>query len=217
MFNRLLLGICFALSVVAHSVMFLLLGLHIAKDVSVLPNQSSSGYLKAKLVQKADAQPDFVGKVDVLSGAVDVEAVELVRGSKASSMKPGVIGDVEKVPMLALSVDDYLPPSRLDRLPRPLQEVDTSIEFHGVVGVVGEAEIILLISSSGEIDDVLTLESSLPVFVVDEVVMRFRKVLFEPGKVGNWSVRSRLRIRLTPPGNDELMRNPYSARQRAWK
>lgn len=216
MFNRLLLVICFALSVVAHSVMFLLLGFHIARDVSVLPNQSS-GYLKANLVQKADAPPDFVGKVDVLSGAVDLEPAELVGGGKASSVRPGVIGNVEKVPVLALSIDDYLPPSRLDRLPRLLQEVDTSIGFHGVVGVVGEAEIILLISSSGGVDDVLVLESSLPAFVVDEVVMRFRKVLFEPGKVGNWSVRSRLRIRLTPPENDELMRNPYSARQRAWK
>lgn len=215
MFNKPLLGICFALSVVAHSAIFLLLGFRIAKDVSVSPGQSSSSYLSAYLVQKPDAPPDFVDQADALPEIE--EPAGLVAGSEAPSVKQGVSGNVEKVPMLTFSIDDYLPPSRLDRLPRPLQEVDTSIGFRGVVGVVGEAEIVLLISSSGEIDDVLVLESSLPAFVVDEVVMRFRKVVFEPGKVGNWNVRSRLRIRLTPPKNDELMRNPYSARERAWK
>lgn len=215
MFNRLLLGICFALSVVAHSVMFVLLGFRIAQDVSVLSSQSSSEYLRVDLVQKPDAPSELLGKSGVLPEIV--ERAGLVEVDKAPSVKQGVIGNMEKTPILALSIDDYLPPSRLDRVPRPLQEVDTSVGFRGGAGVVGEAEIILLISSSGEVDDVLVLESSLPAFIVDEVVMRVRKAVFEPGRVGHWSVRSRLRIRLVPPKNDEVMRNPYSARERAWK
>lgn len=217
MCNKSLLAICFVLSVVVHSVTFVLLGFRITKDVRAFPGQLSYLSFRAHLVQKPGAPSNVVGKVDLLSEMIAVESAARVAGGEALSMKQGVIGNVEKVPILALSIDDYLPPSRLDRLPKPLQEVDTSVGFRGVVGVVGEAEIILLISSSGEVDDVLVLESSLPTFIVEEVATRFRKLVFEPGMVGHWSVRSRMRIRLMPPKTDELMRNPYSARERAWK
>lgn len=129
----------------------------------------------------------------------------------------GVSANVESEPVVSLSVDDYLPPSLLDKVPKPIGTVDTEIGFRGMLGVVGQAEIILLISSDGDVDDVLMLGSSLPLFLVEEAVLRFRHLKFEPGVLQGVHVRSRLRIRLEPPGNDELLGNPSSARERAWR
>lgn len=135
-----------------------------------------------------------------------------------SDGEPAVVqGADERRAVVALSVDDYLPPSRLDRIPKPLGSVDTRIDMRGMFGVVGEAEIMLLISSEGHVDDVLVLGASLPDFIVDEAVKRFRGVAFDPGRVGERAVRSRLRIRFSPPSQDELLGNPHSAREKAWR
>lgn len=83
-----------------------------------------------------------------------------------------------------------------------------------MVGLVGEVELMLLISSSGRVDEVLNLGASLPDFIVEEAVARFKGVEFEPGVLAGFEVRSRMRIRLSPPGRDELLGNPYSAKER---
>jgi len=114
------------------------------------------------------------------------------------------------------SLEDYLPPSRLHRLPRLLTAVDTEVDFLGHEGVVGDAQIMLLISSTGDVDDVLVVESSLPSYVVDSIVSRFRASRFEPGEVGSMSVRSRIRIHISPPSRDELLGNPTSQKQNPW-
>lgn len=124
--------------------------------------------------------------------------------------------DQERKPFIRLSVDDYLPPSRLDKIPKLIGSVDATVDFQGMTGIVGDAEIVLLISSNGDVDDVVMMQSTLPDFLVDKVVSNFKKAKYEPGRLGSMSVRSRLRIRFQPPTRDELLGNPSSARERAW-
>lgn len=215
MSNVRLLSACVTLSLIVHSVIFLLLGFRVAMDVGggqfTLPLQQ----LNVTLRQRLEAGPIPLGKIELLPYVQELSGPPVLEPRRTTEQ--GVVGNADKSPVLALSVDDYLPPSRLDRIPRALSEVDTTISFRGMRGVVGEAEIVLLISSSGEIDDVLILSSSLPEFVVEEAAQRFRQIRFAPGMVGKWTVRSRLRIRLVPPSNDELLGNPYSAREKAWR
>lgn len=124
--------------------------------------------------------------------------------------------DQEHKPVIPLNADDYLPPSRLDKIPKLIGSVDATVDFQGMTGIVGDAEIVLLISSKGDVDDVVMIESTLPDFLVDKVVSNFKKAKYEPGRVGSMPVRSRLRIRFQPPTRDELLGNPSSARERAW-
>lgn len=114
-------------------------------------------------------------------------------------------------------MDDYLPPSLLDKVPVPLSNVDTDIDFKGMYGMVGDAEIMVLISSDGRVDGVLVMNSSLPGFIVEQATERFAALEFEPGELQGMTVRSRVRIKLAPPSVDELLGNPYSAKQRAWR
>ena len=215
MFNLRLLSACIALSVIVHSAIFLLLGFRVTKDVGEGDFAAPSFQINAVLFQNPETLPVPLEKADP-SPRVE-ELPDPLAVERPASLEQGIAGNVEKAPVLSLSIDDYLPPSRLDRIPRALSEVDTTIGFRGMKGVVGEAEIVLLISSSGDIDDILILGSSLPAFMTEEAVLRFRQVKFEPGMVGRWTVRSRLRIRLVPPSNDELLGNPYSAREKAWR
>jgi len=171
--------------------------------------------LSAVLTKSPQMLPSLLEKAMVLPKANDL--AEQLRDDQPVLAEHAVVGNEEKTPVLALSVDDYLPPSRLDRVPRALTAVDVNVGLRGIRGVVGDAEIVLLISSSGDVDEILLLGSTLPSFVVEEAVERFRQVKFEPGMVGRWTVRSRLRIRLVPPNNDELLGNPHSAREKAWR
>ncbi len=116
-----------------------------------------------------------------------------------------------------LSIDDYLPPSRLSQAPFPRNDNISAISLKGFDGLVGQAEIMLLISSDGNVDHVIPLESTLPSFFVEEAIARFKATQFVPGTQGSMNVRSRIRIRLTPPTEDQLRGNPYSAKEKAWK
>lgn len=150
------------------------------------------------------------------ANAPSLDVVEKVPvDEKIGFAPPQIVGRRERIPVLSLSVDDYLPPSRLDRIPKILNVLDTVSNFEIPLGLIGDAEILLLISSSGEVDNVLLLDSSLPAFVVDELILRFREAGFEPGEKGSWKVRSRLRIRLHFPEQVELLGNPSSVRIRA--
>lgn len=115
------------------------------------------------------------------------------------------------------SIDDYLPPSRLSQVPFPRNENISTISLKGFDGLVGQAEIMLLISSDGNVDHIIPLESTLPSFFVEEAITRFKETQFVPGTQGSMNVRSRIRIRLTPPTEDQLLGNPYSAKEKAWK
>ncbi|WP_428825350.1 hypothetical protein ACLIKD_12680 [Azonexus sp. IMCC34842] len=213
MFNVRLLSACITLSLIVHAVIFMLLEFRVAKDVGSDQFASSSQQFNVTLRRYPEAGSIPLEKIKPLPYAQELSWPTVIEPPVIREQ--GIVGNIDKSPVLALSVDDYLPPSRLDRIPRPLSAVDTSISFRGMGRVVGEAEIILLISSSGEIDDVLILGSSLPRFVVEEVANRFKQIRFEPGGVGKWAVRSRLRIRLEPPSDDELLGNPFSAREKA--
>ena len=161
-----------------------------------VPVRSKEVVVDAGLIRE---QEDAVSKADPNNGHVQT----------------GVTG-FEKQIGVRRSLEDYLPPSRLHRLPKLLTAIDTKVDFLGHEGVVGDAQIMLLISSSGDVDDVLVVESSLPSYVVDSIVSRFRASRFEPGGVGSMSVRSRIRIRISPPSRDELLGNPMSQKQNAW-
>jgi hypothetical protein len=136
------------------------------------------------------------------------------REERPSSAK--ILDGIERRSVVARSIDDYLPVSLLDVPPRLLDNVDTQVDLHGVEGVIGEAEILLLISSSGQVDDAQILSSSLPVFMIEIVAQRFAKVRFSPGELHGLQVRSRLRIRFSPPTADQMLGNPTSAKERAW-
>lgn len=140
------------------------------------------------------------------------------RRSEAASETPSrIIAEKNSDPVVPRAIDDYLPPSRLDKVPTPLGNVEINVDFKAMRGLVGEAEIMLLISSAGEIDEVLVTESTLPDFLVAEAVGYFKGLRFDPGMVSQTNVRSRIRIRLMPPSDDELLANPYSAKEKAWK
>jgi hypothetical protein len=141
---------------------------------------------------------------DEISAEADVAQPEATRGGQTA-----VSG--------SRSLDDYLPPSRLSQVPFPRNEISEELRFKGFEGLVGEAEIMVLISSEGEVDDILLLDSTLPAFLVEKAIARFREVKFVPGVQGSMSVRSRVRIRLTPPAEDQLLGNPYSAKEKAWR
>lgn len=213
--NLWLLTFCFALSLALHVACFVLPGFRYS---SVVPD-ASKGLIVARIYGSL-IPPAMPPQLPADSGLVSYEAVTGSEGGApvaSVDSDKAVAANVESEPVVSLSMDDYLPPSLLDRVPKPIGVVDTTIGFRGMVGVVGQAEILLLISSDGDVDDVLMLGSSLPQFLVEEAMLRFRRLKFEPGMLRSVNVRSRLRIRLEPPGSDELLGNPSSARERAWR
>lgn len=216
MSNPALLAFCLLLSIFAHLAALGAVGLRLAPvrlagTLAMSAPQLVGRILPPRAIELASEQSSALPK------AADRAVVENKATNPVDPVTPGgVTADKEISPVMSLSVDDYLPPSRLDRIPKPTGPVDTTVNFHGMVGLVGQVELILLISSEGEVDDVILGEASLPGFLVEEAIARFKAVKFEPGRVGSMSVRSRLRIRLEPPDADELLGNPKSARERAW-
>ena len=98
------------------------------------------------------------------------------------------------VPVLA----NYLPPSLLTTLPSPIDSIDPTPPGFKAEGIVGEIELMLLISSDGEVDDVLLMQSSLPTPFVDYAMAVFLNARFIPAMINTRAVRSRLRIVLAP-------------------
>ena len=95
-------------------------------------------------------------------------------------------------------VDRYLPISQLTVTPTPLGPIDPTPLGLKIDGVVGEAELMLLISSEGSVDEVLTVRSSLPEPLVDYARAVFKEASFNPGRVNEIAVRSRIRVLISP-------------------
>lgn len=217
MSNRFSLFVCLALSLIAHGTLILLAGYPVSPGIGDLQTGTANFPLQATLLQSpalVSALPD-AGPESLLVAPEPEEGHATNRevGQEAKSLS----GEDEQKPVVRLSVDDYLPRSRLERIPKLIGSVDTSANFEGMLGLVGEAEIIVLISSDGGVDDVLVAESTLPKFLVDKMIAAFKGARYEPGMVGGLNVRSRLRIRFSAPSNDEILGNPSSARERAWR
>jgi len=113
-------------------------------------------------------------------------------------------------------LNDYLPASMLSSLPSPIDSVDPTPSGFRLEGVLGETELLLLISSDGNVDDVLTIHSELPDVFAIYASEAFKRARFVPGKVNNTPVRSRIRVVLSPnPSHvDPETGNPLSAKNR---
>ena len=198
----------------------------VSSHVRIAPAALSAGQsvrapLAVTMVSRFPAEPEVVPEVAPVAQIAPVQ--RLAEDGRRPGNHPdaadapaSLSGDKEEAPVVELSIDDYLPPSLLDKIPVPVGDVDMNIDFKGMEGVIGDAEIMILISSDGHVDSVLVVGNSLPDFVVEQAVKRFSGQAFEPGEIQGIPVRSRVRIRLTPPSRDELLMNPYSAKQRAW-
>ena len=217
MSNRVLFLVCLVLSLAAHVALILLTGYRISPGVVDLQTNVVNLPVQATLLppQLLGSALPAVWQENVLGalGPEEKRATNKVVEHDAKSLSV----DEEHKPVVRWSVDDYLPRSRLEKIPKLLGSVDTKADFEGMLGLVGEAEIIVLISSEGGVDDVLVAESTLPSFLVDKMIVNFKGAKYEPGMVSGLNVRSRLRIRLSAPSNDELLGNPSSARERAWR
>lgn len=105
---------------------------------------------------------------------------------------------IEDAPFSLPLIEDYLPASLLTVAPSPIASIDPTPPGLRLEGLVGEAELILLVSSDGAVDEVLTVRSSLPDFLVDYAKSAFARAKFNPGLVNETAVRSRMRISLSP-------------------
>lgn len=114
------------------------------------------------------------------------------------------------------NLDSYLPPSKLTDIPSPIDSIDLTLEQFRVDGLLGYAELMLLINSEGEMDAVLTIDSTLPAPMVDHAKALFLKARFTPGYVNQTPVRSRIRVELSlnPSEFPADTGNPKSAKIR---
>lgn len=204
-----------SLSLALHLSSLALAGFWMSPAASGFNTHTANSRIQAKLLPLLD---DSLPPLPIGAEKKFVESAPLLPriGEATELPSTSIPRDQEHKPVIPLSVDDYLPPSRLDKIPKLIGSVDATVDFQGMTGIVGDAEIVLLISSKGDVDGVVMIESTLPDFLIDKVVSNFKKAKYEPGRLGSIPVRSRLRIRFQPPTRDELLGNPSSARERAW-
>lgn len=211
MSDRLLLGASFGLSMLIHAALLDSVGYSFFRA-------GMSGKSVLQVVSLPAANSSAISELSVLHGAHSEQILSGVEergwGGRTDAHGANVTNTPDLASFVPLSIDDYLPTTLLDRPPKPRTAIDTKVNFRGMVGLVGEVELMLLISSSGRVDEVLNLGASLPDFIVEEAVARFKGVEFAPGMLAGVEVRSRMRIRLSPPSRDELLGNPYSAKER---
>lgn len=144
-------------------------------------------------------------------------ADETAAGRSAGAGDERTAGPGQAPSLLALTLHDYLPVSQLTTPPHALDSVDPTPPDLRFDGVLGEIELMLLISSDGRVDEVLLLASSLPDTAGDYVRRAFARVHFAPGRVNDVAVRSRLRIVVAPsgPSPDNDVPIPHSVK--SWR
>lgn len=144
--------------------------------------------LPADLPRTESAARDVIGPPPMLQGDAESSSEE-VRDQQATADES-----------FALPViDDYLPPSSLTERPYPIDSIDPTPPGWAVNAVMGEVELLLLISSAGRVDAVLLVHATLPDAFVESAKLAFKTARFTPGMVKNHAVRSRLRIVVSPP------------------
>lgn len=216
MFEARRLLVSFILSVLLHTAILAFPGVRIAPDVTWLGKAEKVG-LSVTFVSQTLREKESSQRLTGIAPSRPAQEKPYNSDDSLSEPPSGLRGQDEERPVIELSMDDYLPPSLLDKAPIPLGSVDTDIDFQGMHGMVGDAEIMVLVSSDGRVDGILVMSSSLPGFIVEQATERFAALEFEPGELQGMKVRSRVRIKLAPPSIDELLGNPYSAKQRAWR
>lgn len=188
--SQIRLALCIAVSVVAHLLFFseLLAGLPADRTDKPAPLDVRLSLLSAsdRLIDKGNSAPP--GGAALLRQGNSVQLSS--SATKVSADEPS---------LFLLPVEDYLPASLLTELPSAIDSVDPTPPGFEFNGVVGEIELMLLISSEGNVDNVLTISSGLPEIVVEYAKSAFRQARFRPGKVQNTAVRSRSRVVLAPP------------------
>lgn len=102
-----------------------------------------------------------------------------------------------------LTFDDYLPISLLSELPNALDSIPPLPSLFGPLAALGRIELWVLISSTGSVDDVLVVDTSMPPSITQFVREAFQRIRFSPGKIGRYSVRSRVRIIIEPYPDSE--------------
>ena len=191
------LALCVVISMALHSALFFASR---TVRVSLQTATGHAGVLLARIAPdvRSDALPaalvsgesparDVIGPPPMPQGGAESTS-EAVQGWQATPDRS-----------LALPViDDYLPPSRLTERPHPIDSIDPTPPGWAVTGVVGEVELLLLISSAGRVDAVLLVHATLPDAFVESAKLAFKTARFTPGMVNNHAVRSRLRIVVSP-------------------
>lgn len=155
--------------------------------------------------------------VDRESPAQVVGVQESPAGEPSMSRARAVRSRADTPPRLPqLLIENYLPVSQLTAPPNPIDSIDPTPPAFGLEGVVGEVELMLLISSEGAVDLVLIIRSTLPPAVAEYAAAAFWKARFSPGYVNNTAVRSRVRFVLSPnPFHvDPETGNPLSVKNR---
>lgn len=103
------------------------------------------------------------------------------------------------------NIDDYIPSNLLTSRPRPAEDIDLTLEQFKVDGLVGEADLLILISSNGAVDSVLVLDSSLPQALVDYAAATFKRAKFVPGFINQHAVRSQFVVKLGTPAIEPVL------------
>ncbi len=210
---RIRLTLSLLVSAIAHILLFSLplVGLYTASggkttrlSARLLPASSSGVYVdeRAAIALASDARSPYSG------AAVPASAPNFpVAG-------PLKVEDRSPLPLIAL--EDYLPASVLTSPPSPIDSVDPTPVGFSLEGVLGEIVLLLLISSEGDVDEIMTVSSTLPQFFVDYAKTAFSRTRFTPGLVNNTAVRSRLMIVLSPTPSqvEPETGNPLSAKNR---
>ncbi|MFB0935382.1 MAG: hypothetical protein QMB52_06380, partial [Propionivibrio sp.] len=138
------------------------------------------------------------------------------RASASNSLVAGGLKAEDRSPFPLVALEDYLPASVLTSPPSPIDSIDPTPAGVSLNGVLGEVVLLLLISSEGDVDAIVTESSTLPQFFVDFAKNAFSSTRFTPGLVNSTAVRSRLRIVLSPTPShvDPETGNPLSAKNR---
>lgn len=191
------LALCVVISMALHSALFIVPR---TASVSLQTATGQAGALLASIAPdvRSDALPAALVRTE--SPARDaIGPPPMPQGGAESPSEAGQGRQATPDRSLALPViDDYLPPSRLTERPHPIDSIDPTPPGWAVTGVVGEVELLLLISSDGGVDAVLVVHTTLPDAFVESAKLAFKTAKFTPGMVNNHAVRSRLRIVVSP-------------------
>lgn len=96
-----------------------------------------------------------------------------------------------------LDLERYLPPSQLTDKPGLLKSIEPVPTHMAFPRVVGELELMILLSSEGSVDHVFLLQNSLPGPIVELAVESIRGARYRPGRLEGMPVPSRYRIKLS--------------------
>lgn len=176
-----------------------------------LPAKQPLGVLKATLVKPTEETPEPAR--DGLQGDKQLPGRSPQPPSLSQQETPHD-DPLTQAGMRLSIIDDYLPAHLLTERPYPIDSIDPTPKDVNIASLVGTASLLLLVSSEGKIDSILVQESSLPPAMVNHAIAAFEAARFQPGKINNQAVRSRMIVLLNtaPPEINPDAGNPQSAK-----